>query len=202
MKQFFTFLLIGFFTFATAQQNRKLLRIKEKYDNKLKKLQDRCFGNSEIKGNPEKMRILDSECEAEENILETRRSAEKAAELARIKTRSIEKKSTATQKRSETGVVKLSLPQYPTGINGFRNEITKNFNTAVISGKNVLRTEIRFVVEPDGSISGVESKGSNIQLNREAEIAVYLAKHRWKPALENGVAVPYRFNLPMTFYFE
>ena len=202
MKYVLTLFLLSWFTAGFAQQNRKLLRIKEKYDNRLKTLQDKCFGNSGEIANPEKMKVLDQKCEAEENILEIKRSAENAAELAKIKTNNRKKSANikvaeVTQRKAD-----LILPQYPTGLNGFRKEVGENFNTAVISGNNILRTEISFVVEPDGSISGVESDGNNIPLNREAEIAVYLAKHRWKPATENGVAVPYRFNIPMSFYFE
>lgn len=202
MKHIFTIFLLGFFVFGSAQQNRKLLRIKDKYDNKLKRLQDKCFGDHDIKGNPEKIKMLDAECESEESILETRRSAENDAELAKIKSRAQQKNSVSFARSAGSANATVTLPQYPTGLNGFRKEVAENFNTAVITGKNMLRTQISFVVEPDGSISDVDSDGSNIQLNREAEIAVYLAKHRWKPALENGVAVPYRFKLPMTFYFE
>lgn len=204
MKFFLSCFLFFFcISFSTAQQNKKLLKIKEKYDLKLRNLQDKCYGKSYMYlKNPEKVIILDKNCAAEEEILDAKRSAENASELAKIKARISKFQYSSAKNSTPLCTSCTSVPKYPTGINGFRKEVQENFNTAVIKGKNLLRTEISFIVEEDGSISEVDSKGSNKQLNREAEIAVYLTKMRWTPAFDRGKPARYRFHLPMTFNFE
>lgn len=95
------------------------------------------------------------------------------------------------------------LAEFPGGINSFRGKVQNSFDTSVMSGdEGVVRTEITFVVERDGSITDVKASGSNKDFNSEAMRTVKSIKNKWAPAKINGKAVRYRFRLPLTMQFE
>ena len=95
------------------------------------------------------------------------------------------------------------LAEFPGGINSFRGKVQNSFDTSVMSGdEGVVRTEITFVVERDGSITDVKANGSNKDFNAEAMRTVKSIKNKWAPAKINGKAVRYRFRLPLTMQFE
>ena len=95
------------------------------------------------------------------------------------------------------------LAEFPGGINSFRGKVQNSFDTSVMSGdEGVVRTEITFVVERDGSITDVKANGSNKDFNGEAMRTVKSIKNKWAPAKINGKAVRYRFRLPLTMQFE
>ena len=68
-----------------------------------------------------------------------------------------------------------------------------------VTGKSI----IQFVVNADGSISGVEvvRSAGNGSLDAEAVRAVK-AMPAWKPGKQNGKAVPVYFTLPITFQLD
>jgi len=68
-----------------------------------------------------------------------------------------------------------------------------------ITGKTI----IQFVVNADGSVSGVEvvRSSNNSSLDAEAKRAVS-SMPSWKPGKQNGKAVPVYYTLPITFTLE
>ena len=68
--------------------------------------------------------------------------------------------------------------------------------------EGVVKSEVTFVVERDGSITDVKATGSNSAMNAEAIRTVKSIKNKWAPAKINGQAVRYRYRLPLTMQFE
>ncbi len=97
------------------------------------------------------------------------------------------------------------MPDFPDGINAFRNKFidalvldhVKNEN-----GENTLKGLVSFVVERDGTISDIEVRGSNISFNTEVKNAVKSIKDRWKPAKHEGRIVRSKFRIPLTINFK
>lgn len=93
--------------------------------------------------------------------------------------------------------------KYPGGFNLMRQQLVDLFYTnAVLADHKILKTDLLFVVEKDGSISSVQAKGDNFTFNRQAEIALYSLPDKFSPALVNGTAIRYRFRLPLAMDFE
>jgi len=95
------------------------------------------------------------------------------------------------------------LAEFPGGINSFRSKVQNSFDTSAMSGdEGVVKTEITFVVERDGTITDVKANGSNRDFNAEAIRTVKSIRNKWTPAKINGQTVRYRFRLPLTMQFE
>ena len=106
---------------------------------------------------------------------------------------------------SETQVYREveQLAEFPGGINAFRSKVNSNFDTSVMNGdEGVVKSEVTFVVERDGSITDVKATGGNSAMNAEAIRTVKSIKNKWAPAKINGQAVRYRYRLPLTMQFE
>jgi len=115
------------------------------------------------------------------------------------------KTSTAEVKVSETQVYTEveQMAEFPGGINSFRSKVSSNFDTSVMDGdEGVVKGEVTFVVERDGTITDVKATGSNKTLNEEAIRTVKSIKNKWTPAKINGKNVRYRYRLPLTMQFE
>lgn len=88
--------------------------------------------------------------------------------------------------------------EFPGGINAFRKKVGENFDTSAIEGADgVVKGEVTFVVERDGSITDVKVSGSNSDFNAEAVRTVKSIKNKWAPAKINGQSVRYRYRLPL-----
>lgn len=93
--------------------------------------------------------------------------------------------------------------QYPGGLKMLRTHIADLFySDSILPDQKLLKTEVVFVVEKDGYISGVHAEGDNFTFNRQAEIAMYLLPEKFTPAIANGSAVRYPFRLPFTMNFD
>ena len=65
--------------------------------------------------------------------------------------------------------------QYPGGFETLRKQVADLFYTdSVLPDQKLLKTNVVFVVERDGSIGNVHAEGDNFTFNRQAEIAMYL----------------------------
>lgn len=96
-------------------------------------------------------------------------------------------------------------PEYPGGINQFRNEVSYNFDGSIFSGnEGTVKTNITFTISKDGSTSNIKTVGDNEKFNTESLRVVkkILADKKWKPSTKNGEAVDYIFKLPLTMTFE
>lgn len=92
---------------------------------------------------------------------------------------------------------------YPGGFNLMRQQIMDLFYTnAILNEKKVMKTELLFVVEKDGSITSVQAEGDNFTFNRQAEIALYLLPEKFSPAFIDGTPIRYRFRLPLSMNFD
>lgn len=93
--------------------------------------------------------------------------------------------------------------QYPGGFNTLREQVADLFYTeAILPGQKIIRTDVVFVVERDGSITSVHAEGDHFAFNRQAEIAMYLLPEKFTPARINGIPVRYRFRLPLSINFD
>jgi len=92
---------------------------------------------------------------------------------------------------------------YPGGFETLRKQVAHLFYAdSVLPDQKLMKTNVVFVVEKDGSISSVHAEGENFTFNRQAEIALYLLPEKFSPAMMNGTAVRYRFRLPLAMNFE
>ncbi|REC76828.1 energy transducer TonB [Chryseobacterium elymi] len=92
---------------------------------------------------------------------------------------------------------------YEGGINSFRNKVMNNFDGSGFEGEEVMKTTITFVVEIDGTISGIKANGANAEFNNEAIRTIKYIKGKWKPGLnKQGEAVRSYFKFPISMNFE
>ena len=54
------------------------------------------------------------------------------------------------------------------GIDSFRNKVMKNFDGSGFESEEIVKTTVTFIVEMDGTISGVKANGTNADFNNEA----------------------------------
>lgn len=93
--------------------------------------------------------------------------------------------------------------KYPGGFETLRKQVADLFYTdSVLPDQKLLKTNVVFVVEKDGSIGNVQAEGDNFTFNRQAEIAMYLLPEKFSPAIINGTPVRYRFRLPLSMSFD
>lgn len=95
--------------------------------------------------------------------------------------------------------------EYPGGMNGLRKFLFDNFDTSVVEGGDggTLKTELKFVVEKDGSVSDVKviKKSGDKDFDNEA-IRVVKKLKKFTPGKVDGQAVRSYFSVPYTMNFE
>ncbi|WP_265426789.1 hypothetical protein [Chryseobacterium sp. YIM B08800] len=112
------------------------------------------------------------------------------------KTFELEKKDSLYQDADE-------LPVYPGGINAFRNNFAKTFNSSKINANGLAKSEARFVISEEGIITDIVIIGENKSMNKEMERSIKsMSKTKWKPAILNGKPVKYLFRLPIAMNFH
>lgn len=120
-------------------------------------------------------------------------------DLERIKNRNLKK--TRLENPSKREIAEEA--KYPGGIQKLREQVADLFySEAILPDQKLLKTDVVFVVEKDGSISSVHAEGENVPFNKQAEIAMYLLPEKFSPAIIDGSAVRYRFRLPLSMTFE
>ncbi|MDR3024315.1 hypothetical protein [Chryseobacterium sp.] len=91
------------------------------------------------------------------------------------------------------------IADYPGGLNSLRQEVA---NLLYVDGVNsvekMIKTDVDFIVEKDGTVSNVHAQGDNFTFNRQAEIALYSLAEKFSPAMIKGDPTTYRFKLPLT----
>lgn len=89
------------------------------------------------------------------------------------------------------------------GIQAFRTKVMQDFNTSDFEGTGEkLSTVVTFIVEKDGTISGIKTNGKDGEFNREAERTIKKIKGKWTPAKIKGEAVRSYFRFPVSMMFE
>ena len=93
-----------------------------------------------------------------------------------------------------------SDPEYPGGQEALSRFLSQNLatpNDLETGEKKMVR--VRFKVDKDGAVTGFEIvQTAGTEYDREV-IRVCKKMRRWKPALQNGTAVPVSYVLPVTF---
>lgn len=90
------------------------------------------------------------------------------------------------------------------GIDAFRNKVISKFDGSGFDGSGeTMRTSITFVVEKDGTISGIKADGRDAEFNKEAMRTIKSIGGTWKPAKnKQGQSVRSYFKFPISMNFE
>ena len=96
-------------------------------------------------------------------------------------------------------------PEFPGGMKALMKYLQENINYPRVSRDNNSqgRAFIRFVVNTDGSIQGVEvlKSSGDMYLDKEA-VRVVSGMPKWKPGRQSGKAVRVYFTLPVVFRLQ
>ncbi|KFF14700.1 hypothetical protein IW15_04520 [Chryseobacterium soli] len=93
------------------------------------------------------------------------------------------------------------------GISGFREEMFKNVNLQKhpflpnLTGLT-LKSELKWVIDENGSIKKVEAIGENEAFNTLTKIALYKTEGNWIPAQKNERNIRSSFRFPITIQIE
>ena len=103
-----------------------------------------------------------------------------------------------------SGTELASEAAFEGGINAFRNKVTSNFDGSSFDGSGeTMRTVVTFIVETNGTISGIKAEGGDADFNREAIRTIKSIKGKWKPGMnKNKEAVRSYFKFPISMKFE
>ncbi|PWN68889.1 energy transducer TonB [Chryseobacterium phosphatilyticum] len=92
---------------------------------------------------------------------------------------------------------------YKGGIDSFRNKVMNNFDSSGFESDGVMKTTITFIVEIDGTISGVKANGTNADFNNEAIRTIKSIKGTWIAAKnKKGESVRSYFKFPISMKFD
>lgn len=101
--------------------------------------------------------------------------------------------------------IEQTPPEYPGGINKFRQSVGSAFNTAVFKGgEGRMETSAYLSIDDTGKVTDVFAEGSNEIFNKETirTLKQVTENDLWKPAEEKGVPVKSVFRMPLKMYFE
>lgn len=88
------------------------------------------------------------------------------------------------------------------GLDSFRNKVMNNFDGSGFESGDVMKTIITFIVEKDGTISGIKADGRDADFNSEAMRTIKSIKGKWVPAKVNGQPVRSYFKFPISMKFD
>lgn len=93
---------------------------------------------------------------------------------------------------------------YAGGIDSFRKKMMDNFDGSGFEGSgDVMKTIVTFIVEKDGTISGIKASGTDSGFNSEAIRTIKSIRGAWKPAKnKQGELVRSYFRFPVSMKFE
>lgn len=93
---------------------------------------------------------------------------------------------------------------YDGGINSFRNKVMSNFDGAGFEGEDgIMKTTVTFIVETNGTISGLKADGKDADFNSEAIRTIKSIKGKWVPGKnKQGEAVRSYFKFPISMKFD
>lgn len=88
------------------------------------------------------------------------------------------------------------------GLDSFRNKVMNNFDGSGFDSGDVMKTIITFIVEKDGTISGIKADGRDADFNSEAMRTIKSIKGKWVPAKVKGQPVRSYFKFPISMKFD
>lgn len=90
------------------------------------------------------------------------------------------------------------IPEYPGGIEAFRTNFMQTIDVAKINATGIIKSEVQFVISPEGIITDIKIDGDNKSMNKEMERSLkVMSKTKWKPGEINGQPVRYKFRFPI-----
>lgn len=202
MKKFFLFLVTVFSTAAFSQQNSEFEKVQNYFSQHRmmieKEFQNRTSSSSHLynktllsQDRKVFMQKLDSlENSAYQYALLTVRNREDLGKIFRPSGF----ETTRTDLKAISGKA-----LYPGGLDNLRQQIAGLLYLGAFSPDIPLtRADVNFTVEADGSITYVHAEGVNPNFNKQAEIAIYRLPEKFIPATKDGVAVRYKYRIPVT----
>ena len=107
-----------------------------------------------------------------------------------------------TEKNGKIEIEMDRIPEFYKGNQIFQKMLQKKFKMRKVfnTGKKE-SCQVTFVVEKDGSITGLKAIGSNEQLNNEAIQSFLKIKGNWTPGEANGMKVRGRMKFPISIDF-
>jgi outer membrane biosynthesis protein TonB len=92
-----------------------------------------------------------------------------------------------------------NLPEFPGGIKKFYSYVGNNFEKPEIEGERIIRVNVSFVIEKDGSMTDIEvMKDPGYGLGKEAIRVLKSLKTKWKPGMIAGKPMRTAYNLPIS----
>ncbi|AZA53729.1 energy transducer TonB [Chryseobacterium sp. G0201] len=89
------------------------------------------------------------------------------------------------------------------GINTFRNKVISNFDGSGFEDQDVMKTTITFIVETNGTISGIKADGKDADFNNEAIRTIKSIRGKWVPGKnKQGESVRSYFKFPISMKFD
>lgn len=220
IKLYFIFLnLMPFLVFA--QQHEEFVKIKNYFDNHEMQVRKEFIRLMNDEKNPFKQNLIKNEYSHFIKKMDSVRNVSYLNALIKIRNEEILGQNSSYQQTNKTKSSKDSIKStnqkpdsnhqaitdkdaiYPGGIAELREEFASLiYVDSVKSEKGKVKSVVTFIVERDGSISGVKAEGSSNSLNTQAEIAMYLLSKKFSPSIIRGEPVRSRFRLPVTMNFE
>ncbi|KIA89298.1 energy transducer TonB [Kaistella jeonii] len=95
----------------------------------------------------------------------------------------------------------MELAMYEGGIENFRKKVSQSINLTNYNFSGILRLEVTFVIERDGSMSTVQLAHSSGLKEFDTMIlrTISRIKNKWTPAKIHGKPIRFRFRLPLAF---
>lgn len=95
------------------------------------------------------------------------------------------------------------LPEFPGGIAKFYSYVGTNFEKPEIENLESIRVIVNFIIEKDGSMTGIQVKSDpGHGLANEAIRVLKSLKTKWAPGILNSKAVRTAYSLPITIQLE
>jgi len=90
-------------------------------------------------------------------------------------------------------------PEYPGGVQALRKYIAANFRVPEVEEDIVARIHLSFVVETDGTLSGIKViKDPGYGMAEEAIRVLKACPQKWTPGMQNGKPVKASYVLPIS----
>lgn len=207
-KKLLYFLFVLSWFFLQAQQNQEFKITKDYFDYQRFMLNNEFKKKFNSETNYEEKRSIKENFSEFMVKLDSIQNTAFIATLIKVKNREdldriASRKTTIDHAENPQKQMLNEQATYPGGFETLRKQVADLFYTdSVLPDQKLLKTNVVFVVEKDGSISSVRAEGDNFTFNRQAEIALYLLPEKFSPAVVNGTAVRYRFRLPLAMNFE
>ena len=95
----------------------------------------------------------------------------------------------------------IELAMYEGGIQEFRKKVSQSININNYNFSGIVRLEVTFIIERDGSMSNVKLANSSGLQEFDTMIVRTISriKNKWTPAKIHGKPIRYRFRLPLAF---